>query len=172
MEKRSSWRRHMDPAASIRNEPRLRHVPDAWNAVTERIIGCAIEVHRTLGPGFLERLYEDAMAFELGAAGLAFIRQHPIRVRYKSILLSEQRLDLVVENLVVVELKSVEAVPDAHLAALVSYLRAADLPLGLLINFNVLQLSKGVYRRLHNGCSRFDAGGPGLPPPSSASSAF
>lgn len=125
-------------------------IPAVWNGVTSRIIGCAIEVHRTLGPGLLERLYEEAMAYELSRAGLELARQFVIRVPYKDILLAEQRLDLVVARGVVVELKCIDKVADVHLAQLVSYLRSANLPVGLLINFNVPRLTDGVYRRVNS----------------------
>jgi GxxExxY protein len=149
--------------------PALVTVPDAWNQMTQRVIACAMEVHTILGPGLLERLYEDALAYELSQRGLRVERQRSIRVRYKTIELSEQRLDLVVENLVVVELKSTESVPEVFLAQLMSYLRSADLPLGLLINFNELRLAEGLFRRLNQHSSCFNT----LPtsPRSSSSSA-
>lgn len=125
------------------------HVPDEWNQKTQRIIGLAMEVHSILGPGLLERLYEDALAFELAGAGFSVERQHPIRMRYKTIDLGAQRLDLIVDELIVLELKAVDAITDLMLAQLVSYLRSAKLPLGLLINFNVPLLKDGIYRRLN-----------------------
>lgn len=124
-------------------------VPEQWNVVTERIIGLAMEVHSVLGPGLLERLYEDAMVHELECAGMRVQRQYPVRLRYKEIELGEQRLDLVVNELIVIELKSIEKVSDVHLAQLVSYLRSAKLPLGLLINFNVPRLKEGLFRRIN-----------------------
>lgn len=126
-----------------------RQVPAEWNLITERIIGCAIEVHSHLGPGLLERLYEVAMIHELRESGLDVVAQVPVTLRYKSIDLPEQRLDLVVNDLVIVELKSVEAVHEIHLAQLLSYLRSINRPLGLLINFNVPLLVKGVHRRIN-----------------------
>jgi GxxExxY protein len=129
-------------------------VPRAWNEVTERIIGAAIEVHSHLGPGLMERQYEAALRHELGEAGLRFESQRTISLAYKTIVLPEQRLDLVVENLVVVELKSVEAVHEVHLAQLLSYLRAADLPLGLLLNFNTSTLVQGLHRRINPAAVR------------------
>ena len=123
-------------------------VPDAWNDVTRRIIGCAMEVHSHLGPGLAEKLYEDALVYELRVAGLDFQQQHPVRVRYKEALLPEQRLDLLVEDLVVVELKATDGIADVHLAQLLSYMRSADVPLGLLINFNVEALKHGIRRRI------------------------
>jgi len=123
-------------------------IPAEWNRITERIIGCAMEVHTTLGPGLLERLYEDALEYELCAAGLIVHRQHPIDLVYKDIVLSGQRVDLLVDDLVIVEIKAVENVCDAHLAQLVSYLKSSRIPLGLLINFHALRLKDGLYRRL------------------------
>ena len=109
-----------------------------------------MEVHSTLGPGLLERVYEEAMAYELREAGLGFERQKEIVIPYKAIRLSVQRLDLVVERTVVVELKATEDVAPVHLAQLVSYLRAARLPLGLVINFNERRLKDGIFRRINN----------------------
>ncbi len=126
--------------------------PD-WNRITHRVIGCAMQVHSELGSGFAERVYEDAMEYELRREGLRFGRQVETPVRYKDVLLSTQRIDRVVEDLIVVELKAVEAVPDAHLAQLVNYLRAADLPLGLLINFNVRSLKEGIFRRINDAAT-------------------
>jgi GxxExxY protein len=128
-------------------------IPAAWNRLTETIIGAAIEVHRALGPGLLERVYEEALVYELRLRELAVQRQQIIRLKYKDLELPEQRLDIVVEGLVIVELKASEAVSDLHLAQLVSYLRAADAPLGLLINFNTLKLTNGVYRRINADAS-------------------
>ncbi len=124
-------------------------VPDEWNMLTRRIIGCALEVHSNLGPGYLERIYEDALMYELDQAGISAKRQVEIVVPYKGISLGGQRLDLVVESLVIVELKAVAEVADLHLAQLVSYLRGAKLPLGLLINFNARRLKDNIFRRLN-----------------------
>lgn len=124
-------------------------LPDAWQALTGRIIGAAMEVHTALGPGLLERLYEDAMAHELSPRGVSFQRQLDVVIPYKSLLLRGQRVDLIAEELVVVELKAVDAVSDTHLAQLVSYMRASNTPLGLLINFNVASLKKGIHRRIN-----------------------
>lgn len=129
---------------------RIAELPESLNRLSERVIGCAIEVHRQLGPGLLERIYEDALLYELDAAKLHSERQVVMPVRYKSATLQGQRLDLIVEGLIVLELKAVESVADVHLAQLVTYLRIADLPLGILINFNVPLLSKGVYRRINS----------------------
>ncbi len=124
-------------------------IPPEWNALTERIIGCAIEVHRLLGPGLVEKLYEAALVHELGRQQTKCAEQVAVRVPYKDIVLPEQRLDLVVADLVIVELKSVDKVANIHLAQVQSYLRATNLPLGLLINFNETRLVEGVHRRIH-----------------------
>lgn len=127
-----------------------RELPESLNHLSERIIGCAIEVHRALGPGLLERIYQEAMEHELKLQGLAFARQVPVAMRYKGIVIVGQRLDLVVENQVVVELKSVESVIDVYLAQLVGYMKAGKYPLGLVVNFNVPVLRKGVFRRIYS----------------------
>jgi GxxExxY protein len=110
------------------NPDRLE-IPESWNRVTEMVIGAAMEVHSALGPGLLERLYEDALCHELTLRNVQFQRQYPIHLKYKGVGLSAQRVDLVVENLVVVELKSIEAVHDIQLAQMLSYMRSAQLPL-------------------------------------------
>lgn len=125
-------------------------VPNWINELSERVIGCAIEVQRSLGPGLLEAIYETAMCRELELAGLRFSRQLSHVGEYEGVSLPEQRLDLVVEDVVVIELKAVKAVDDAHLAQLVSYLRLTNRPLGLLINFNAPTIVKGTYRRINS----------------------
>lgn len=122
--------------------------PAEWNRVTSTIIAAAMEVHSILGPGLLEKLYEEAMVYELTQRGLVVRRQMPIDMRYKGIHLPGQFVDIAVNELVIVELKSLESVPPAHLARLVSYLRSTGFPLGLLINFNVTHLREGIYRRV------------------------
>ncbi|MFG0286085.1 MAG: GxxExxY protein [Phycisphaerales bacterium JB039] len=125
-------------------------LPDALNELSRRIIGCAMAVHRELGYGLLERIYEDALAYELTSSGLAVQRQTPIIVRYRDIEIAGQRIDLLVEGLIVIEVKAVEAVADAHLAQLVSYIRAGRYPLGLLVNFHTLRLKDSIYRRVNS----------------------
>lgn len=122
--------------------------PDEWNELTREVIAAAMEVHTALGPGLLERLYEQALCHELSLRGVSWVRQLPVKVAYKGVALGEQVVDLVVANLVVVELKSVERVHDIHLAQMLSYMRSLRLPLGLLINFNVARLKEGVHRRV------------------------
>ncbi len=133
------------------NNQSSRAEPPAWlNAISRNVIECAIAVHRVLGPGLAERLYEEAMMIEFAAQGLRAERQVPVTMTYRGTALPLQRLDLVVERLIVVELKAVESVLDVHVAQLLSYLRAARLPLGLVINFNVLRLVDGVRRRVNS----------------------
>jgi len=120
--------------------------PRELNDLSGRILGAAIEVHRHLGPGLVETVYEVALEHELRLQGLAVDRQMPIAVRYKDIQIGGQRLDMLVEGKVVVELKSVESLAPIHEAQLLSYLKAAGLRLGLLINFNAPRLVDGVRR--------------------------
>jgi len=117
------------------------------NRITEQIIGAAIEVHRELGPGLLESAYEAAMAFELGLRNVRFERQKPQPIRYKGLLFEVgYRLDLLVEDAVIVELKAVESLLPIHEAQLITYLKLADKQVGLLINFNVPLLKQGIVR--------------------------
>ena len=114
--------------------------------ISERIIGCAIEVHRVLGPGLLESTYEEALCIELEEAGLQYQRQLGVPIFYKGRPIGEYRLDLLVEDIVVVEIKSVER-PDAVFEAQVlTYLRATGKHVGLLVNFNSRLLKHGIKR--------------------------
>ncbi|HWI60263.1 MAG TPA: GxxExxY protein [Symbiobacteriaceae bacterium] len=103
--------------------------------LTEKILGVAFEVHRSLGPGFLESVYEEAMAVELGQCQIPFKRQVDVPVHYKSVLVGGHRLDLIVSGLVVVELKAVRELADIHTAIALSYLKATKLSVALLLNF-------------------------------------
>ena len=114
--------------------------------VMARVIGAAISVHRALGPGFLESIYHKAMIVELRARELAFEHERPVRVTYRGVDLPGQRIDLIVEELVVVELKSVARLDDVHWAQVISYLKTTKLRAGLLINFRVPVLYKGIKR--------------------------
>jgi GxxExxY protein len=115
--------------------------------VTGKIIGCCIEIHRELGPGLLESAYEECLAYELKKSGLFFERQRPAPVHYKEVRLEYgYRMDFVVENAVVVELKSVEALNPIHEAQILTYMKFAEKKIGLLINFNVLILKNGLKR--------------------------
>lgn len=128
---------------------RHHDIPDWMNDLAERVIGACIEVHRHLGPGLLESAYEAALDRELTLREIPFARQVRIPIEYKGVQLPEQRLDLIVRNTIVLELKAIERVADVHLAQLVSYLRAGSYPLGLLINFNTPVVSKQIYRRVN-----------------------
>ena len=128
---------------------RVRRTSDlaALNQLTEKIIGAAIEVHRHLGPGLLESVYETCLAYELERLGLDIERQKALPVVYKQIHLEQgYRLDLLVEGQVVVELKVVETVTPVHEAQVLSYLKLSGYPIGLLLNFNVKLLKDGIHR--------------------------
>jgi GxxExxY protein len=114
--------------------------------ITERIIGCAIEVHRHLGPGLLESVYESAMCIELESAGLIFARQVGVPVLYKGELIAEHRPDLIVANLVVVEVKSVERFNPVLIAQMLTYLQITGLRVGLILNFNREVMKDGIRR--------------------------
>jgi GxxExxY protein len=117
------------------------------NQITEKIIGCAIEVHKTLGPGLLESAYEECLCYELRQIELRFEGQVPLPVIYKGVKLDcGYRMDVVVENSIVVEIKAVERVVPVNEAQVLSYLKLANKPLGLLINFHVPVLKNGLKR--------------------------
>src|SRR5918911_3091150 len=110
------------------------------------VIGAAIEVHRLLGPGFLESVYEDALCAELALRSIPFTRQQMIAVSYKGHVVGESRLDVLIGGRLVVELKAVEALTPIHSAQVISYLKMTGHRLGLLINFNVSVLKDGIKR--------------------------
>jgi len=117
------------------------------NEISEKIIGCAIQVHRELGPGLLESSYETALEYELVQIGLLVERQKPLPLIYKDVRLDcGYRVDLLVEKKVVVELKAVEALNDLFLAQTLTYLKLTNCKLGLLMNFNVLLMKDGIRR--------------------------
>jgi len=120
--------------------------PAEHKQLTEQIIGCAIEVHRHLGPGLLEATYEDALCIEFEIADIKFKRQVPCPILYKGRALGDYRLDLIVEDLVIVEIKSVERYTAVFEAQVLTYLRATGKKVGLLINFNSRLLYDGVKR--------------------------
>lgn len=103
--------------------------------LTERILGCAITVHKELGPGFLESIYEHALCAELDHRGISFQRQRRIPLSYRGKLCGLHRLDMIVEDKVIVELKAAKAFEDIHFATVLSYLKATNLPVALLLNF-------------------------------------
>lgn len=117
--------------------------------ITQRIIGAAIRVHRALGPGFLESIYEQALAVEFALSGIQFVRQHPIPLFYKDHQIGEHRLDFLVENRIVVELKAISALEDIHFAIGRSYLKASNLNDGLLLNFATAPLTVKRFCREH-----------------------
>jgi GxxExxY protein len=121
---------------------------DKTNQLTQRIIGCAIEVHRQLGPGLLESIYEAALVVELDLASIPYSRQIAVPVRYKNQTIGEHRLDLLVADQVVVGLKSVERHEAVFDAQLLTYLKLTGCPLGLLINFNAPLLKHGIKRMI------------------------
>ena len=121
--------------------------PIPGSALTRRVIGCAIEVHRHLGPGLLESVYESCLCDELAAAGLPFVRQLRVPVIYKGRTLDEHyQMDVIVEETLALEIKAVHQVHPIHEAQLRTYLRLSALPLGLLLNFNALQMKDGISR--------------------------
>ena len=121
------------------------------NEITSSIIGACIEVHRELGPGLIESAYEECLCYELGRRELPFTRQQPLPVNYKGISLDcAYLMDVVVHNVVVLELKSVEKLMLIHDAQLITYLNLSGLSLGLLINFNVPVLKQGIKRIANN----------------------
>jgi GxxExxY protein len=114
--------------------------------ITQRILSCAIEVHSNLGPGLLESVYEEALAHEFSLRGIEYVRQKEISLRYKGKDVGNHRIDYLVENEVIVELKAVETFHKIYEAQLLTYLRALDKRVGLLINFNVNRLKEGIKR--------------------------
>ena len=104
--------------------------------ITEKIIGCVHQVSNVLGPGFLEKVYENALAVELGQAGIQVAQQHRIEVRYKDVLVGDFVADLLVEGCVIVEIKAITSLNDIHTAQCVNYLKATGLQVCLLVNFS------------------------------------
>jgi GxxExxY protein len=117
------------------------------NELTQKIIGCAIEVHKELGPGLLESIYEEALCYELEKKGLKVQRQKSLEINYKGIKLNGMlKLDVLIEGRVIVELKSVKSLEKIHEAQLISYLKLSGKKLGLLINFNEIFIKNGLKR--------------------------
>ncbi len=117
------------------------------NDITEIIIGCAIKVHKNLGPGLLESAYQECLFYELKKTGLKIEKEKPLPLIYEEVKLDcGYRIDLLVENKVIVEIKSVDELNNVHLAQMLTYLKLSDNKIGLLINFNVTQLIKGLKR--------------------------
>ena len=117
------------------------------NEITEMIIGCAIKVHKALGPGLLESAYEECLSYELSKTPLEIERQRPLPLIYEEVKLEcGYRADLSANRKVIIEVKSIEALNDIHLAQILTYLKLANCKVGLLINFNVLKLTDGIRR--------------------------
>ncbi len=118
-----------------------------FDGLSGSVIRCAIEVHRNLGPGLLESTYRQCLACELSHAGIAFQMEAPLAVRYKEILLDcGYRLDLLVKRELILEIKSVETLLPIHQAQILTYMRLANISIGLIINFNVTKLQNGIKR--------------------------
>lgn len=124
----------------------IKPLPDDINDLTYAIIGAAIDVHRILGPGLLESVYEEALCIELNELGLPFERQKQVNIEYKNHDIGIARLDLLVDETVIVELKAVERLMPIHQAQAMTYLKITGKRLALLINFNVTVLKKGIKR--------------------------
>ncbi len=135
---------------SLDHELRLRETPPHVNAIARRLIEAAVEVHRYLGPGYAESVYESALAVELGLRGISFERQAGFRVDYKGQQVGEGRMDLLIERVLIVELKAVDRFTEVHVSQALAYLKATGHPLALLINFNVPVLMRGVKRIVLN----------------------
>ncbi|MBC8161540.1 MAG: GxxExxY protein [Roseiflexaceae bacterium] len=121
-------------------------LPLELEILIQKVIGASIEVHRHLGPGFLETIYEQALCFELEQRGIAYVRQKEIAIPYKTTKLTGQRFDLFIEGVLIIELKAVEMLLPIHEAQIMSYLKALHLRAGLLMNFNVKMLKSGIKR--------------------------
>jgi len=123
----------------------------SFDEITEQVIGSCIEIHKQIGPGLLESAYEECLCHELAQRNVRFERQRPLPVKYKNVTLDcGYRLDLVVENRIILELKTVENLLPIHEAQLLTYLKLSGLTLGLLINFNVPILKIGIKRIANN----------------------
>jgi GxxExxY protein len=121
------------------------------NELATIVLDCAFEVHRNLGAGLLESSYEECLCFELKQSGLFIEKQKPLPLIYKDIKLDiGYRLDILVENKIIIEIKAVEAFNDVHLAQILTYLKLSGCKLGLLINFNVALLKSGIKRVVNN----------------------
>ncbi len=121
------------------------------NQIAKKIIGCAIEVHKALGPGLLESAYQECLFYKLKERGLMVEKEKPMPLVFEDVKLEcGYRIDLLVENKIVIELKSVESITDVHLAQILTYMKLGNYKLGFLINFNVALLRQGI-KRVING---------------------
>lgn len=129
------------------NRDKTGEVGMEFDSLSNRVIGCALEVHRALGPGLLESTYEACLVHELHNAGIAHVQQCPVPVHYKTVELDcGYRADILVESSLIVELKSVEKLLPIHAAQLLTYMKLAAIRVGLLMNFNSLRLKDGLKR--------------------------
>jgi len=145
-DKRAPKPESSDDTKTQEQAPNLTEPDDKLDALAHQVIGAAIEVHCALGPGYLESLYEEALCVELALRRITFARQVPVPVRYKNVVVGEGRIDLLVGARLVVELKTVDHFTPVHTAQVLSYLKTLRQPLGLLINFKVAVLRKGLRR--------------------------
>jgi GxxExxY protein len=145
-------------SASPKPEPQLPETPPEVNLLARRVIDAAVEVHRHLGPGYAESVYENALAIELGLRGIPFQRQAGFNVSYKGHEVGEGRMDMLIDRALVVELKAVDRFTEVHVSQAISYLKATGLPLALLINFDVAVLMRGVKRVVLNRLQSHGAG--------------
>jgi len=121
------------------------------NELSNKVIGLAIDVHKALGPGLLESAYKECLFYSIKQSGFLVIKERPMPLIFQDVKLEcGYRIDLLVENKLVIEIKSVEALNDIHLAQTLTYLKLGDYKLGLLINFNVLKLKDGIKRVVNN----------------------
>jgi GxxExxY protein len=128
------------------NQHEQREPDERLDRLAHAVIGAAIEVHRLLGPGYLESVYQAALGVELTLRGIPFEAQRPVGITYKGHPVGDGYLDFLVDGILIVELKAVDALADVHKAQVISYLKATQLHLGLLINFNVPILKQGLKR--------------------------
>lgn len=133
---------------NIVNSPRSHEEHEGkFEELSNRVLGCALEVHRTLGPGLLESSYEQALAYELEQAGIEFQRQLELPVRYKGLTLEgHYRVDLLIDGQLIIELKAVDKLSEIHSAQILTYMKLAGIKVGLLINFNQNLLKDGIKR--------------------------
>lgn len=121
------------------------------NEISKIVFDCALKVHKTLGPGLLESAYEECLFYELSKTGLKVEKQKPLPLIYESVKMEVgYRVDVIIENKVIIEIKAVEALNDVHLAQLLTYLKLTDCKLGMLINFNVSLIKSGIKRVVNN----------------------
>lgn len=121
------------------------------NAISNLVIGCAIKVHSALGPGLLESAYKECLYYELFLTGMSVVKEKPMPLIFKEVKLEcGYRIDLLVENKLVIEVKSVDGLNDVHLAQILTYMKLGTFRLGLLINFNVALLKQGIKRVIND----------------------